>query len=356
MRSGLFRTVFARDKRVKAGYFQLATYSYLLGGVVFTTMTNFTAYAVLERMEGMAVPLRIIAMIGEVLFSAFLLYLGFGFANYNFYVKPMRAIAEAARRVADGDFTVRLDEGVQRDEYAVLAEDFNTMVRELAGMETMRTDFISNVSHELKSPLAVIQSSAMALADRTLGDAAREEHRKAILTATGRLSGLVTDILKLNRLENQEIFPENRTFSLDEQLRRCVVAYADRWEEKELEPDIDLEEVEFTGDEGLLEIVWNNLLSNAVKFSNSGGVLGVSLCQDGELVRVTVRDTGCGMDPETQKRIFEKFYQGDTSHAAQGNGLGLALVKRVLDIVGGEISVTSTPGEGSAFTVTLTAK
>ena len=355
MKENVFRTVFANNNRAR-GYFQLSNYAYLLGGVIFATTTNFAAYAVLDSMEGMAVPLRVLAMLGEILFSAFLLFLGFGFANYNFYVKPMRTIAEAARKVAEGDFTIQLDKGMQRDEYAVLAEDFNTMVRELAGMETMRTDFISNVSHELKSPLAVIQSSAMALSDRTLTDTEREEHRAAILTATRNLSSLVTDILKLNRLENQEIYPEKQTFSLDEQLRRCVVACAGRWEAKELEPDIDLEDVEIQGDEGLLELVWNNLLSNAIKFSDPGGVLGVSLRRENDSVYITVQDTGCGMDEATQKRVFEKFYQGDSSHAAQGNGLGLALVKRVLDIVGGSITVKSEPGKGSAFTVTLSVK
>ena len=163
----------------------------------------------------------------------------------------------------------------------------------------------------------------------------------------------MTDILKLNRLENQEIYPEKQTFSLDEQLRRCIIACASRWEAKELEPDIDLENVEFQGDEGLLELVWNNLLSNAIKFSDPGGLLGVSLRRENGSVLITVQDTGCGMDEATQKRVFEKFYQGDSSHAAQGNGLGLALVKRVLDIVGGSIAVESEPGKGSAFTVTL---
>lgn len=355
----MLREVFGKERRATAGYFQFANYSYLLGAAVFTSMSNFAVYVILREMEGFPLPLKILAMIGQILFSAFVIYLAFGFANYNFYVKPMRVVARAARKVAEGDFTVRLDEapeGGEKNEFSVLAEDFNTMVRELAGMEAMRGDFISNVSHELKSPLAVISSSAASMGDETLTPEQREEYRLSILTAAGRLNGLVTNILKLNKLENQEIYPAACSYALDEQLREAVLALESLWDEKELELDIDLEEISIEADADLLELVWNNLLSNAIKFSGQGGLLGVALEQEGERAVVTVRDNGCGMDRETQQHIFEKFYQGDTSRSCQGNGLGLALVRRVLDIVGGAISVESRLGEGSAFTVRLPLK
>ena len=352
----LLREVFGRERRATAGYFQIANYSYLLGAAVFISMSNFAVYAILQKMDGFPLPLKILAMIGQILFSAFMIYLGFGFANYNFYVKPMRTVAQAARKVAEGDFSVRLEEapeGGEKNEFSVLAEDFNIMVRELAGMETMRGDFISNVSHELKSPLAVISSSAASMGDGTLTAEQREEYRRSILAAAERLNGLVTNILKLNKLENQEIYPAAQRYALDEQMREAVLALEPLWDAKELELDIDLEELSVEADADLLELVWNNLLSNAIKFSHPGGLLRVMLRREGERAAVTVQDTGCGMDEETRKHIFEKFYQGDASRACQGNGLGLALVKRVLDIVGGEISVQSSPGEGSAFTVRL---
>lgn len=348
-----YREVFEKEKRAKVGYFQLANYAYLLGAAVFISMSNFAIYVILQKMESFPLALKILAMIGQILFSAFLIYIGFGFANYNFYVKPMRTIAEAARKVAEGDFSVQIDEGQQKDEYAILAEDFNTMVRELAGMETLRNDFISNVSHELKSPLAVIQSSAMSLRDETLTEVQRAEHREAILSATERLNGLVTNILKLNKLENQEIFPATETCQLDEQLREAILSFESLWEQKKLELDIDLEEVEAVCDASLLEIVWNNLLSNAIKFSDFEGLLRVTLRKENGWAVICVQDSGCGMEPETQAHIFEKFYQGDISHSSQGNGLGLALVKRVLDIVGGRITVESIVGKGSVFTVSL---
>lgn len=356
MKDGMLRTVFGKEKRANTGYFQFANYAYLLGGAVFTSMSNFAVYVILENTATFPVWLRVLTMIGQILFSAFIIYLAFGFANYNFYVRPMRTIAEAARKVAGGDLSVQIPDDRadgQKDEYAVLVEDFNTMVRELAGMETMRNDFISNVSHELKTPLAVIQSSAMSLRDTTLTEALRMEHREAILSATERLNGLVTNILKLNKLENQEIFPAAEAYQLDEQLRDVILSFEALWDRKELDLDIDLDSVQIVCDASLLEIVWNNLLSNAIKFSNQGGLLHITLRKKSDWVVISVQDSGCGMEPETQAHIFEKFYQGDTSHSGQGNGLGLALVKRVLDIVGGKIAVESVPGEGSVFTVLL---
>ena len=228
----------------------------------------------------------------------------------------------------------------------------NAMAAELAGTETLRTDFIANVSHELKTPLAVMGNYATMLQRPDITEEERCEYAKAISEATRKLAQLITNILKLNKLENQQIFPQPKEFDLSEQLCECLLVFEDAWEAKHLEIETDIQDnVRIKSDPELLSLVWNNLISNAVKFTPDGGTIGLSLkTEDGSVV-VQVRDTGCGMKPEVGQHIFEKFYQGDTSHATQGNGLGLALVKRVVDILNGEIGVQSVYGTGSTFTV-----
>ena len=224
-------------------------------------------------------------------------------------------------------------------------------------METLRTDFIANVSHELKTPLAVIQNYGSLLQDPALPKEQRVEYAKAVTDASRRLADLIANILKLNKLENQQIFPQAETYDLGEQLRECLLGFEDAWEAKELAVEADIPDgVAVRTDRELLTLVWNNLFSNAVKFTDAGGSIHVSLRHTGTQAEVCVTDTGCGMSPETGRHIFEKFYQGDSSHATQGNGLGLALVRRVVDIVGGEISVKSTLGKGSTFSVVLRAE
>lgn len=224
-------------------------------------------------------------------------------------------------------------------------------------METLRTDFIANVSHELKTPLAVIQNYGSLLQDPALPKEQRVEYAKAVTDASRRLADLIANILKLNKLENQQIFPQAETYDLGEQLRECLLGFEDAWEAKELAVEADIPDgVAVRTDRELLTLVWNNLFSNAV---NSRMQAAASMFPFGIPARrpeVCVTDTGCRMSPETGPHIFEKFYQGDSSHATQGNGLGLALVRRVVDIVGGEIAVKSTLGKGSTFSVVLRAE
>jgi signal transduction histidine kinase len=228
----------------------------------------------------------------------------------------------------------------------------NAMAAELAGTETLRTDFIANVSHELKTPLAVMGNYATMLQRPGITEDERWEYAKAISEAARKLAQLITNILKLNKLENQQIFPQPKEFDLGEQLCECLLVFEDAWEAKNLEIETDMEDhVRIKSDPELLSLVWNNLISNAVKFTPDGGKVGVTLKTEGAYVIVSVSDTGCGIKPEVGQHIFEKFYQGDTSHATQGNGLGLALVKRVVDILSGEIGVQSVYGTGSTFTV-----
>lgn len=268
--------------------------------------------------------------------------------------RPVKQIKHALRQITAGDFSVRLDTGRSESNFAEIMESINRMTQELSGVETLRTDFIANVSHEMKTPLAVMQNYGTLLQAPQLSDELRLEYAKVITDSSRRMADLMTNILKLNRLENQQIFPQGKEYDLSEQLCECLLQYESVWEKKEIELDANLEEnVTVRADGELLSLVWNNLLSNAFKFTEKGGTVGVSLTEEAGFAVVRVTDTGCGMSPEVGAHIFEKFYQGDTSHATQGNGLGLALVKRIIDITGGEITVSSTLDVGSTFTVRL---
>ena len=271
--------------------------------------------------------------------------------------RPVNKILQAAEKLMQGDFSVRIPPIRSLDKYngfGQIAECFNRMAQELSGTETLRTDFIANVSHELKTPLAVIQSDATLLMEPSLTDQERQQHARSIAQAARRLASLITNILKLNKLENQQIFPVRKRFDLGEQLCECLLAFEGLWEEKNITIQTELaENVQVEGDPELLCLVWNNLFSNALKFTPPGGTVGLGLSLQGEDALVAVWDTGCGFGRQVGRHLFEKFYQGDPSHATQGNGLGLALVKRVVDIVGGDIAVESEEGKGSRFTVRI---
>lgn len=270
--------------------------------------------------------------------------------------RPVRRILDATERIARGDFSVRISIDHSFDKYTefdVIAENLNRMVEELAKSEMMKNDFISNVSHELKTPLAVIGNYAAALGDAELDEESRERYSRTLISASHRLSGLVSNILRLNKLENQTLKPELKRINLADMLAEAIVGFEDRIEEKELSLELDMNDVFVTSSPSLLDLVWSNLLSNAIKFSHTGGKISVSVGESEGYATVTVTDCGIGMSRETGMRIFEKFYQGDTSHKSEGNGLGLALVKKVIDILGGEISVSSELGVGTSFTVRI---
>ena len=268
--------------------------------------------------------------------------------------RPVKIIIDATERIIQGDFNFRIKpmRGSGMEGFNQIGLAINKMAQELSGTETLRTDFIANVSHELKTPLAVMGNYATMLQRPGIPEEEKNGYAKAIAEAARKLAQLITNILKLNKLENQQIFPQPQKFDLCEQLCEALLGFEDAWEAKNLEIETDLHEgVHIRSDPELLSLVWNNLISNAVKFTPPGGRIGVSLKTHGDTVTVAVSDTGCGMKPEVGQHIFEKFYQGDTSHATQGNGLGLALVKRVVDILNGEIGVQSIYGQGSTFTV-----
>ena len=270
--------------------------------------------------------------------------------------RPAQKIVDATEKIAEGDFSTRLaitHEYGKYNQYDLIMENLNKMAVELEKNEVLKTDFISNVSHEIKTPLAVIQNYATLLQDDTLDSETRKNYSKTLISASKRITDLITNILKLNKLENQEIQEKHQPFNLTEALADSVLGFETLIENKGLELNCDFDEIVIFSSKSLLEIVWNNLISNAIKFTPNGGKIDIYLKRKNKNVEIMVRDTGCGMTNQVGEKIFEKFYQGDTSHSTQGNGLGLALVKKVIDILGGEIAVQSEVNKGSTFTILL---
>ena len=292
---------------------------------------------------------RVLAL--PTLLMVFILTLAAGMGRSK--LRPMNDLVHAMQAVSKGDFSVRVDAEDVPGDMGELANSFNDMATELGGLELFRKDFINNFSHEFKTPIVSIRGFAKQLERDDLTEAQRKEYLEIIVSESDRLANMASNVLLLSKLENQTIVTDKVRFSLDEQLRRAILLLEKQWTEKELDLDLDLEAVEFYGNEEMLNHVWVNLLGNAVKFSPPGAKLTVRLRREGDWAAVQVRDTGPGMDEATRRRIFEKFYQGDTAHATEGNGLGLALVSRIADLCGGSVSVESAPGAGSTFTVRL---
>lgn len=266
--------------------------------------------------------------------------------------KPIMQLNAATKKVAKGDFDVQVDVDCD-NEVAQLAKSFNSMVNELKSNELLKKDFISNVSHEFKTPLATVNGFAKLLREGNCTQEEVAEYAEIIDHETSRLSTLCSNILRLSRIENQKIVTKSVDFRLDEQMRDVLLMLEPQWNEKEIDLDVDLDETEYCADEELLQQVWINLIGNAIKFTDNKGQIKITMRNSPDEVTVVIKDSGIGMSEETQKHIFEKFYQADKSHAAQGNGLGLALVKEILDICSGKIRVKSAPGCGSQFTVVL---
>lgn len=302
---------------------------------------------------------RITTLIGVLVyylcFTCLVLAVLIGVFWRYFIGRPLKKLSDGARRVAEGDFTVQIPENNKngKNELDVLIEDFNTMTRELNSNEMLKSDFITNVSHEIKTPLAVIQSYTKALKDGLVSKEDEKLYYDTIIEASQNLSNMVTNILSLNKLENQQIFNSPSPYPLGEQLRKCALNFMDKWTEKNIDFKIEVIDIDINYDQSLIEHIWNNLLSNAIKFTKEFGEIILSSYQKDGYVFVTVKDNGIGMDEETKNKIFEKFYQGDRSHSQEGNGLGLSIVKRVIEIVGAEIFVESSPNCGSLFTVKL---
>lgn len=273
---------------------------------------------------------------------------------YNNVFRPLRKMIQATQQIAAGNYKVKLEETSHpQSEMGMLQRSFNNMARELDGIEMFRNDFINNFSHEFKTPMVSIRGYAQQL---QVGGLSKEEEREyidIIAASSDRLTNMASNILLLSKLENQQIVTEKTEFYLDEQIRACLLVLEKQWDEKNIELDIDLDPIKYTFNEDILSHLWINLFGNAIKFTPDSGKISCTLRKDGEFAVVTVSDTGIGMDEDTQKHIFEKFYQGDSSHSGSGNGIGLTIVKRILTLCSGEISVDSRPGLGSTFTLRL---
>jgi len=268
-------------------------------------------------------------------------------------LSPIRELSKAMNKVASGDFKVRLEAVSPIEDIKDIYEHFNTMTAALDKTEMLQSDFVSNVSHEFKTPINAIEGYTMLLQGTAQATAEQSDYIDNILLNTRRLSDLIGNILLLSKLDNQ-ILPENRTeFRLDEQLRQSILLLEAQWEPKEIEFDVDLDEISYTGNESMLLQVWNNLIGNAIKFNPHAGLISISLQKEDDHILCTIDDEGPGISAEEMPHIFDKFYQSDSSHKQEGNGLGLALVKRIIDAYHGCVLVENLQPKGCRFTVRL---
>ena len=274
----------------------------------------------------------------------------------KYFFDPVKKLRGAMDKVAEGDYSVRLEEKSSSKEIMEIYTGFNLMTHELSSTEILQTDFVSNVSHEFKTPINAIEGYSTLLQGSENLDENQKEYVDKILLNTQRLSALVGSILLLSKLENQQIPTNQRLYSLDEQIRQSIVALETAWAKKDIELDVELNRISYLGNEAMMRHVWDNLISNAVKFSPQGGTVTLRLTKKLRKLIFTIEDQGPGLSDEAQKHIFDKFYQGDSSHKQEGNGLGLALVKRILAIEKGQITAENIPEGGCRFTVTLPTK
>lgn len=330
-------------------------FSAILAGII--TVSMVLTYGIIYVLLKLRIGTLTTILTSSTYIGMLTILLGTGIAAYTStkMLSPILKINDAAKKVAKGDFSVRLEEKSIAMEIEEIAKSFNIMVKELASTETLRSDFVSNVSHEFKTPLSAIEGYTTLLQDETLSKEEQTRYIERILENTSRLTRLTQSILSLSQLENQEIVLQKEQFMLDEQIRRVLLGYESLWEEKNLAIDLNLETTPFYGNKALLAQVWSNLVDNAIKFSRPFGLLSIHCGPANGGVCVVVRDTGIGMTEEVKKRAFDKFYQGERSHSVQGSGLGLALVKRIVTLCGGTVLLESAPGEGTTFTVRLPA-
>lgn len=268
-------------------------------------------------------------------------------------MRPIRKLRRAMTEVTNGNFKIHLDSKSHFGDIEEIYRSFNLMTSELAATEMLSADFVSNVSHEIKTPINAIEGYAMLLQDNEGVDEEGAEYIEKILFSTKRLSELVGNILLLSKIDSQSIETKKEKFLIDEQIRQSIMLLESKWMEKDIEFDVELSYTEYIGNSALLMHVWNNLIGNAIKFSPFGGTVRVRLLEKDERVIFTVDDCGPGIDESVKKRIFDKFYQADSSHKEEGNGLGLALVKKITDMAGGQITTENLTDGGCRFTVSL---
>lgn len=314
--------------------------------IFLLTRTNLFATEVISENTGLIVVISVVSLmiIAQIMTIVFV----------EWFIHPVKSLSNAINRIAQGDFNVEIDSSKFRKEMKEIADDLNKMAKELKSIEVMRSDFVSDVSHEFRAPISAIQGYVTLLSNTNITDEQRKEYFTKLSESTRQLTGLVDNVLRLSRLESQNIVSESKPFSLDEQLRCAVLVFEQEWTQKNIELELDLPECEYNGNEEMLNQIWLNLIGNAVKFTDENGKIEISLdVSNDSFVEVTVRDNGIGMTDEVKKHIFEKFYQADTSRKVEGNGLGLSLVKSVSELTHSVVEVESETQKGSVFTVKL---
>lgn len=343
-----------RRKRSKIGAFLIGTVIPFLTVAVIVTIA-LVIFVLVNKSSNGNTTLIAIVMLVTIFVLSVAFVVGDKLKRRITIDNPVREILEATEKIAKGDFSVRLStvrSYEKYNDYDLIKENLNDMAKELEQSAVLKTDFISSVSHELKTPLANVQNYIFLL-QGDLDKQTKDKYVKICLEETKRLSSLINNVLKLNKLENQNFNFEKETFRLDDLLAQTIIAFEEQFSKKNIDFSCKLSEMKVNSSKTALEIVFTNLLSNAVKFTESGGSIFVQLSRQRDTAVVSVKDTGVGISKQTGARIFDKFYQGDTSHSGEGNGLGLALVKKVIDVLGGQITVNSELGKGSTFSVTL---
>lgn len=330
-------------------------YTLLFFAIVFPTFIVISSILYLLSMNGVPIHRLMDPKITTLIIGVLCIILGYvvSYWLFNMFYNPLEQMSTAAQKVAQGDYEVRLSYSGKDKELEAAIQNFNHMVQELNSVEIMRQDFIANVSHEFKTPLSSITGYVTLLQDPDLTENERNEYIQMAFFNIEKLNDLTGNILQLSKLESQSTIQKPVTYRLDEQLREAIVLLEAKWNSKHMHLELDMPETYYCGQQALLFQVWTNLIGNAIKFTPDKGTISIQIQQQEQQIQVIIQDNGIGMSKETQAHIFEKFYQGDTSRKSQGNGLGLALCKRIIDLSGGEIQIESELGKGAVFTVIL---
>lgn len=348
------RDIFQKYRKQKVK-FSLRTRMIIAVGVIVlaSILISFGIAKLLEWLLPFSTSIPLLIQLN--IFSLIIALIATHFLSKMFF-DPIKELREGMQKIADGNFDTRLETKSTSDEIQEVFAGFNMMAQELGSTEILQTDFVSNVSHEFKTPINAIEGYTMLLQSTENIDETENEYIEKILFNTRRLSSLVSNILLLSKLENQSIQTHREKYALDEQIREDILALESLWEPKDIEFDVDLDAVRYYGNKNVLHHVWSNLLSNAIKFSPNGGTIKMRLFKEKEKIVFYVEDSGPGLSEEAKKHLFDKFYQADTSHKEEGNGLGLALVKNIVSLCDGEISAENLNVSGCRFTVTLPIK
>ena len=325
--------------------------------VLFTVIVTAVTVRVASEVSSLIEPLlnNPLHIHSVLLLLGFSLIIGYVLSFFigMFLLKPIRKLQSAMNSVTEGDLTTHIEEKSRFDEIENINHSFNIMVKELRSTQAIQKDFVSNVSHEFKTPLSAIEGYATLLDDKSLSEEERADYVKEIISTTREMTELVSNLLLLSKIDNHTIDFKEEEFSLDEQIRKVVVLLEPRWSEKNIEFDVDLDAVTIRNNEILLTHVWRNLIENAIKFSPYNGRISLSLNKEGENIIFSVSDQGDGIKENDKKLIFDRFYQSDTSHKQEGNGLGLPLVSNILKLAHGTVTVENLEEKGCKFTVII---